>query len=316
MLTFGPIPSRRLGRSLGINHIPPKICTYSCAYCQQGYSSQVQIERQAFFEPQAILEAVQEQVEKARAAGEPIDYLSFVPDGEPTLDINLGQEINLLKPLGIPIAIITNASLIWQAEVREALYQADWVSVKIDSVEEEAWRRIDHPHRGLSLPRILEGILEFASHYQGCLCTETMLVEGINDKENIIEANAAFIARVNPRIAYILIPTRPPADKRVKAPSEVLVNTAYQIYGRHLPRVEYLIGGENGDFAYTGNLEKDLLGTTSVHPMKREAVQELLAKAGQDWSVIEKLIAEGKLIELDYENNKFYMRKLFDRYKR
>ncbi|NLO21793.1 MAG: radical SAM protein [Syntrophomonadaceae bacterium] len=316
MLTFGPIPSRRLGRSLGINHIPPKICTYSCAYCQQGYSSKVQIERQTFYDPQAILAAVQEQVEQARAAGEPIDYLSFVPDGEPTLDINLGQEIDLLKPLHIPIAIITNASIIWQAEVREALYKADWVSVKIDSVEEAAWRRIDHPHRGLSLPRILEGILEFASHFQGQLCTETMLVEGINDKEEILNANASFIAQVNPHIAYILIPTRPPADKRVKAPSEAMVNTAYQIYGRQLKQVEYLIGADSSNFAYTGNLEKDLLSTSSVHPMRRDAVQELLAKAGQNWTVIEKLIREGQLIELDYEDNKFYMRKLFDQYKR
>ena len=137
------------------------------------------------------------------------------------------------------------------------------------------------------------------------------MVEGINDKENIIDANAAFIDRVNPRIAYILIPTRPPADKRVKAPSEVLVNTAYQIYGRQLPRVEYLIGGENGDFAYTGNLEKDLLGTTSVHPMKRTGTP---GQGGPGLECYRKLIAEGKLIELDYENNKFYMRKLFDRY--
>ncbi len=316
MLTFGPIPSRRLGRSLGINHIPPKICTYSCAYCQQGYSSKVQIERQAFYDPQLILARVQEKVELARRAGEPIDYLSFVPDGEPTLDINLGQEIDLLKTLNLPLAVITNASLIWQAEVREALYQADWVSVKIDSVDERAWRRIDHPHRGLSLPQILEGILEFASHYQGCLCTETMLVEGINDKEAILDANARFIAQVDPHIAYILIPTRPPADKKVKAPPEDLVNTAFQIYGRHLQQVEYLIGADSSNFAYTGNLEKDLLGTTSVHPMGADAVQELLAKAGRDWTVVQDLIRDGQLIELDFEGKKFYMRKLFERYKR
>ena len=110
MKSFGPIPSRRLGKSLGINNIPPKICTYSCAYCQQGFSSRMQIERQAFYDPLEIFNEVKERIELLKEKGEEIDYLSFVPDGEPTLDINLGKEIGLLKALGIKIAVITNAS--------------------------------------------------------------------------------------------------------------------------------------------------------------------------------------------------------------
>src|SRR6056297_3546474 len=114
MYTFGPIPSRRLGRSLGINNIPPKICSYTCVYCQQGHSTHMQIERQPFYEPEEIYAEVKGVVARAAEQGEVIDYLSFVPDGEPTLDINLGKEIEMLRPLGVKIAVITNSSLLWR----------------------------------------------------------------------------------------------------------------------------------------------------------------------------------------------------------
>jgi len=108
LLTFGPVPSRRLGQSLGINNIPPKICSYSCVYCQVGRTLHMQAERKAFYKPEEILKAVERKVKDAKNKGEGIDYLTFVPDGEPTLDINLGKEIELLKQLGIKIAVITN----------------------------------------------------------------------------------------------------------------------------------------------------------------------------------------------------------------
>jgi wyosine [tRNA(Phe)-imidazoG37] synthetase (radical SAM superfamily) len=134
MITFGPVPSRRLGRSLGINNIPPKICTYSCIYCQLGKTLKMKIEPQVFYSPTEIFREVEDKVKKSKEKGELIDYLTFVPDGEPTLDINLGQEIKLIKPLGIKIAVITNSSLIDKKIVRENLMKADLISFKIDSV--------------------------------------------------------------------------------------------------------------------------------------------------------------------------------------
>ena len=167
MITFGPIPSRRLGRSLGINNIPPKVCTYSCVYCQIGKTSNVKIHPQVFYSPSQIFNEVQEKVEKSREKGESIDYLTFVPDGEPTLDINLGKEIKLIKSLGIKIAVISNASLIDKKQVRENLKEADLVSLKVDSVEEEIWRKVNHPHRKLCLKSILEGMLKFSESLEG-----------------------------------------------------------------------------------------------------------------------------------------------------
>jgi len=310
MIAFGPVPSRRLGRSLGINNIPPKVCTYSCAYCQLGRTIKMQIDRRVFYQPEGILKDVKEKVESAREVGESIDYLSFVPDGEPTLDANLSHEIELVKPLGIKIAVITNASLIWREDVREGLMKTDWVSLKVDSGREDVWRRINRPHRTLQLASILDGMLEFAQAYGGELVTETMLVKGINDSDDHLEEVGDFLAQLRPAKAYLSIPTRPPAEEWVQPPSEKVINQAYQILSKRLDQVEYLIGYEGNAFAFTGDVDEDLLSITAVHPMRREAVSEFLTRARADWSVVYQLIDQGRLVEMGYEGRTFYMRKL------
>jgi wyosine [tRNA(Phe)-imidazoG37] synthetase (radical SAM superfamily) len=310
MIAFGPVPSRRLGRSLGINNIPPKVCTYSCVYCQLGRTIKMQVEHRAFYQPEEILKSVERKVESAREAGESIDYLTFVPDGEPTLDANLDHEIKLLKPLGIKIAVITNGSLIWREDVREDLMKADWVSLKVDATREDIWRRVNRPHQALQLALILDRMLEFARAYRGELATETMLVEGVNDSDNHLKEVAGFLAQLGPATAYLSIPTRPPAEKWVQPPSEEVINRAYQILSERVDQAEYLIGYEGNAFAFTGNVEEDLLSITAVHPMREEAVNEFLARARADWPVVYKLIEENQLVETGYRGKRFYVRKL------
>jgi len=270
----------------------------------------MQVERRAFYEPEEILKAVRDKVEKAREIGETIDYLTFVSDGEPTLDVHLGREIELLKPLGIKIAVITNASLIWCEDVRKDLMKADWVSLKIDSTQDEVWRRINRPHRTLQLISILDEMLKFAKAYRGELVTETMLVEGVNDSDDYVREVADFLARLRPSTAYLSIPTRPPAEEWVRPPSEEVINRAYQILSKRVDQVEYLIGYEGNAFAFAGDVEQDLLSITAVHPMREEAVREFLAWARADWSIVRALINQGQLIEMEYEGIKFYMREL------
>jgi wyosine [tRNA(Phe)-imidazoG37] synthetase (radical SAM superfamily) len=310
MIAFGPVPSRRLGRSLGINNIPPKVCTYSCVYCQLGRTIKMQVERGAFYEPEEILQDVQNKVERAKEAGEPVDYLTFVPDGEPTLDVNFGREIELLKPLGIRIAVITNSSLIWREDVREGLMKADWVSLKMDSVREEVWRRINRPHGSLQLTSILDGALEFAQAFKGELATETMLVEGVNEGNDHIREVAGFLARLRSATAYLAISTRPPAEEWVHPPAEEAINRAYQILSGRIDQVEYLIGYEGNAFAFTGNVEEDLLSITAVHPMREDAVTEFLARAEADWAVVRRLLAQEQLVEAEYGGHQFYLRRL------
>ncbi|MBN1583693.1 MAG: radical SAM protein [Anaerolineae bacterium] len=309
-IVFGPVPSRRLGRSLGVNNIPPKHCTYSCVYCQIGRTTQMRVERSAFYEPERVLAAVQTRIAQADQAGERIDYLTFVPDGEPTLDIHLGRTIVMLKSLGLPVAVITNGALLWQEDVRTALMQADWVSCKVDAVQEAIWRRIDRPHRRLRLSSILDGMLAFASTYGGALVTETMLVGGINDADAHLRQVADFVGRLQPDAAFLSIPTRPPAVKWVRPVDEAGLNRAYQILCGRVAHVECLIGYEGNAFASTGDAVQDLLSITAVHPMREDAVGALLARTETDWSVVDGLIAQGHMRRIDYEGKAFYARKL------
>lgn len=309
MITFGPVPSRRLGRSLGINNIPHKICSYSCVYCQVGRTLRSQVERTVFYEPELIAREVQEKITALREVGESIDYLTFVPDGEPTLDLNLAGAIRLLKPLGIRIAVISNGSLVGREDVRAALMGADWVSFKLDSVTESCWKEVNRPHKKLDLTDILEGMLEFRKHYPGVMATETMLVRDLNDTDGNLKAVAAFIGRLQPAIAYLSIPTRPPAEGWVLPPTEETVARAHQIMGKEAARVEHLIGYEGNAFASTGNAEDDLLAITAVHPMRQEAVCELLEKAGADWAVVPRAIDRGLLVETEFGGHAYFIRK-------
>jgi wyosine [tRNA(Phe)-imidazoG37] synthetase (radical SAM superfamily) len=309
VIAFGPVPSRRLGRSLGINNIPPKTCSYSCVYCQLGRTTHMQAERRAFYEPEQILKAVVDKVKQATQSGEPIDYLTFVPDGEPTLDANLGAEIALLRDLHIRIAVISNSSSIWREDVRQELEQADWVSLKVDAVDEELWHQVDRPHGALQLEAILQGMLEFSRGFGGELVTETMLVEGLNDSMASVGRIADFLVRLKPSRAYVSIPIRPPAESWVRPPGEDVVNRAYQLIGQKVDQVEYLIGYEGNAFAFTGDVEQDLLSITAVHPMRRDAVDGFLNVAGANWAIVQRLIAQRRLVETDYDGQTFYVRR-------
>jgi wyosine [tRNA(Phe)-imidazoG37] synthetase (radical SAM superfamily) len=268
------------------------------------------VERAAFYQAEAIAQNVKHRVQQIRRKGELIDYLTFVPDGEPTLDADLGTEIELLRPLGIKIAVITNASLIWHKDVRRDLQQADWVSLKIDTVSEETWHRINRPHRSLRLDAVLAGMLQFVADFSGELTTETMLIEGINDGDEQIERTSDFLAQLKPDKAYLAVPTRPPAEKSTKAASEQAISMAHQVFGERLGSVEYLIGYEGNAFACTGNVTEDLLSITSVHPMREEAIAQFLSEADAGWEVVEKLTRDGTLVELMYQGRKFYVRRL------
>ncbi len=314
MIVYGPVPSRRLGQSIGINNIPPKTCSYSCVYCQLGRTNRMQMKRQAFYEPEDICREAEVKLKQLETENKQTDYFSFVPDGEPTLDINLGKTIKLLKPYHIKIAVITNASLLWMDEVKEDLMDADWVSVSIDAADENNWRKIDRPHGMLKHRDILNGIVEFSKTFRGTLVTETMLVAGINDQKACIEKIAEQVALVQPRKAYLLVPTRPPAESNIRrASAESLRKAVAIIRGVSGTDVECITGDEAEEgFFFTANISDDILSIASVHPIREDIVETLLKKNGADKSVLTKLIEDGKLSEFSYEGKKFYRKNILN----
>ncbi|MFY9941087.1 MAG: radical SAM protein [Desulfobacterales bacterium] len=308
-LTFGPVPSRRLGRSLGINNIPPKTCSYGCVYCQVGRTTRMQIRPQTFFAPELIFEKAREKVDRLTTADGRVDFLTFVPDGEPTLDVNLGRTIRLLKSLGIPVGVISNASLLADPDVRDDLAAADWVSLKVDAVADGVWRKIDRPHGKLQLASILEGIRLFSRIFAGRLVTETMLVAGLNDDRENLRAVARFLATVGPSTAYLAVPTRPPAEGWVKPPDEETLHRAYRVFKADLASVALLVAFEGADFNATDDAGRELLAITAVHPMREDAVLAFLEKAGKGAHILEDLLQRGLLTRLSYRDEWFYLRR-------
>jgi len=309
MTIFGPIPSRRLGASLGVNNIPYKICSYNCVYCQVGRTQHMQVKRTLYSNPSEVFDEVKKKVERIRETQQNVDYISIVPDGEPTLDSSLGELIEGLKEVGLPVAVITNSSLTWDKSVREDLKKADWVSVKIDAVSANTWKQINRPHASLSLDEILQGMQEFAGSYTGILCTETMLVKELNDNPEELTAIANFIkSRIRPYKAYIGVPTRPPAEPWVRRPEPESITAAYAIFTKEGLNAETLTGYESIGFVVTDNPMEEILEITAVHPMRSDAVKDVLDRFGVGEDVLQQLIEEGKIKKVHYEGWDYYIR--------
>jgi wyosine [tRNA(Phe)-imidazoG37] synthetase (radical SAM superfamily) len=310
-IAFGPVPSRRLGRSLGINNIPPKSCSYACVYCQVGRTVDLIAERRAFRPPEEVVCHVETRVREVRERGETIDYLTFVSDGEPTLDVHLGREIVGLRPLGIRVAVLSNASLVGRGDVQADLLRADWVSLKVDAVREDTWRRVNRPHGRLRLGDALQGGLRFSRRFRGTLATETLLVAGLNDDETQVDELGRYLQALEPDVAYLSIPTRPPAEACVRPPGDDVVFRAWQLLSERLAgtRVELLLGHEGNAFATTGDARADILSITAVHPMREDAVADILARTGEGWPVVEDLLADGRLARREHGGRTFFVRR-------
>jgi wyosine [tRNA(Phe)-imidazoG37] synthetase (radical SAM superfamily) len=301
-IAFGPVRSRRLGWSLGINNVPPKTCTYSCVYCQVGATDRARLERADYFAPEEIVDAVAARLAECRAAEQPVDYATFVPDGEPTLDRHLGEAIRDVADLGLKVAVLTNGTLLWRDDLREELAAADWVSLKVDTVDEPTWRRLNRPIGNLELEVVLDGMRRFVAGYRGEVVTETMLVAGINDDAASIEQTARFIGALEPLRAYVAIPTRPPAEPWVRAASVETARRAAEIFRSAEVPTELLVEDDVAEtFAPATDPAAGLLGIVAVHPMAVADARTYLSRSGGDWSVAQRLLDEGRLVAVRHD---------------
>jgi wyosine [tRNA(Phe)-imidazoG37] synthetase (radical SAM superfamily) len=297
-LTFGPVRSRRLGWSLGINNVSPKTCTYSCVYCQVGATDHARRERAHCFAPEAITAAVSTRLDACRASGQSIDYATFVPDGEPTLDRRLGEAIRGVAALGLRVAVLTSGSLLWREDVRSELAFADLVSIKVDTVDERTWRRLNRPIVNLCLETVLDGVRRFAVEYSGDLLTETMLIAGLNDDEASVSRTSAFVSTLAPLRAYVAIPTRPPTEPWVRAPTIDVARRAADVFRAAEVPTTCLIEELETPFAPSEDAAAGLLGIVAVHPMTDSDARDYLARSGADWSVVRALLDEGRIVEV------------------
>ena len=210
---FGPVPSRRLGRSLGIDIVPYKTCTFDCVYCECGATSDLTRERREFYPLGELLSAVEERL---GSLGEPPDHLTLSGAGEPTLYSRTGELIEGLKRLSsVPVAVITNGSLLGDPAVRGELLGADVVLPSLDAVFEPVFRRINRPHPGCRLESIVEGLERFVDEFEGRVLLEILLVDGYNTGEDHIEALAGVVRRLSVESVQINTAVRPGTERGV-----------------------------------------------------------------------------------------------------
>lgn len=219
---FGPVPSRRLGRSLGIDVIPSKTCSYDCVYCESGRTTHLTLKRRVFVPPDRVMADLEDYF-KSHPGG--ADVLTFSSAGEPTLYEPLGELIRDLKKCypRLPLVVLTNGSLLWDPQVRKNLLSADRVVPSVDAVTRDIFMRVNRPHPDLDLPVILEGMAAFRLEYHGELHVEVMVVAGINDTAEELKAISRVVERLGADEVELNTVVRPPADMETEglSPAEM-----------------------------------------------------------------------------------------------
>jgi len=259
---YGPVPSRRLGSSLGISPIPEKTCNYSCVYCQLGRTDKLVNKRSEFFKLEDIIAELKAYDWKSAN----VDVITIVGEGEPTLYSKLGELIEETKKItNKTVAVITNGALMSDPDVRSELMCADIVLPSIDAYNDEIFRKIDRPYGKLNFDEISEGLRIFSEEYKGQLMIEIMLVDEMNNSEKDIEGFKKYLASINYDKLYINTPVRPPAEANIRAVDKDSIKYA----------VDELVGISidmlaSGDFfSDTEDTYEAVLSITSRHPMSQ-----------------------------------------------
>ena len=208
---YGPVPSRRLGRSLGIDLVPHKICTYDCIYCQIGDTTEKTLARKAYVPVREIIE----EVERFLKEGAPsVDHLSLSGSGEPTLHSQIRSVIEGIRAItSIPVAVITNGSLLCEEEVRQDLLRADIVLPSLDAVSSDVFMRINRPRPGFFVEKVIEGLVEFRKVYKGQIWLEILFCKGINDGKEELMRMKKVVDRTQPDLIHLNTVVRPPSKK-------------------------------------------------------------------------------------------------------
>jgi wyosine [tRNA(Phe)-imidazoG37] synthetase (radical SAM superfamily) len=225
---FGPVPSRRLGFSLGVDVIPPKYCSFDCVYCQIGKTTNLDIERRKFFDSG---EVVNEVVKGAKEAGQ-VDYITFSGSGEPTLNSDIGLMIRRIKEsVDTPVAVITNGSLLYREDVRNDLMEADVVLPSLDAASEDIFHYINRPHPLIDLKMIIDGLREFRREYKGLLWLEIMMMRDVNDDPEELKRFKETIERLNMDRIQLNTVTRPPTEEVRGTMGKEALQTACAYFG-------------------------------------------------------------------------------------
>ncbi|MDD2763187.1 MAG: radical SAM protein [Opitutaceae bacterium] len=292
---FGPVPSRRLGRSLGIDTVPSKTCNWNCVYCQLGRTHPLTNARKDFFPVERILAEVRARLAALRS--DSIDWITFVASGEGTLHRGTGDLIREVKRLSDhPVAVITNGSLLHLAEVRAELAAADAVLPTLDTGDADLFRRLNRPHRCLTFEQHVAGIAAFARlRSRGRLWIEVMLVAGLNDSEPALRRLAAVLEHIGPDEIHLILPSRCPVEPWVRPPDTDGLRCAQAILGAKASLTPP--PAMPAATVHAAPADPDLVAIVTRHPLRRADLASVFAgwPAARINALVADLLAAGRI---------------------
>jgi wyosine [tRNA(Phe)-imidazoG37] synthetase (radical SAM superfamily) len=258
---YGPVPSRRLGRSLGVDLVPYKVCSYDCIYCQLGRTTNKTIERKPYIPAAAILAQVCQKLQGGVSA----DYITLAGSGEPTLNSDMRRLIHdIKKHTDVPVAVLTNASLLGDRKVREAAMEADVVLPSLDAYDQRGFQAINRPHPQISFEDMVQGLLAFRAAYRGEIWLEVFVLEGINASETDAEKFRHWIEKLNPEKVHVNTAVRPAAEPFARQVKPDAMNRFCKVLGK---KAEVIAPSKpfQGD-ERQAHVEEDLLGLLARRP--------------------------------------------------
>lgn len=302
---FGPVLSRRLGQSLGIDPIPLKTCNWNCVYCQLGRSVPLQHERKVYIPSEEIIKEVEQFFRQPQPP--PVDWVTFVGSGEPTLHREIGWLIRQVKALTEkPIAVITNGSLLYLPEVRQDLRVADAVLPSLDAGNPTLYRKINRPYPKFTFERLVEGLIAFREEYLGKLWVEVMLVKGLNDTEPALQEIATILDQIRPDEVHLNLPTRPPVENWVQPPDEEGLLRAMSILGDiahvvHPAQRRWTIDPHQ-------DVVETILGIITRHPLREDDLLRSLSTLPHDQAqtILQELAYSGKVQVIERYGTRFW----------
>ncbi|MHC1720334.1 MAG: radical SAM protein [Clostridiaceae bacterium] len=293
---YGPVPSRRLGISLGISPIPKKFCNYSCIYCQLGRTDHMTNTRKMFFTVKEIMDEFNEFLKSSVE----FDAVTIVGEGEPTLYLGIGELIcEIKKRTNKPVAVITNGALFYDPELRAEICNADIVLPTLDAYDEESFKKINRPHGTIHFEQVRDGLRSFSKEYKGQLWIEVMLIEGINYDDESLAKYAEELKNLKYDRIYINTPVRPPAEIYVKAISHERMNRAIDILGG----ISIELLESKGFHSEIENDYEAIISIIKRHPMNQFEVEGFLKSRGCKGvdGILNKLKKDNKVTVLHYK---------------
>jgi len=300
---FGPVPSRRLGRSLGVDLVPFKTCSYDCVYCQLGRTTNKSIERKEWVPLGDVINQL-----KGRLSSKP-DYITLSGSGEPTLFSKLGELISGIKELtNIPIAVLTNGSLLWLPEVREELKSADLVVPSLDAGSSEVFQYVNRPNPGITFDKMIQGLIDFRKIFSGQYWLEVFLLNEVTTSQTEIDKLKNCISAIEPDLVQVNTVTRPPAEDFAQSvPKKQLEEITAQLYSKAEVIADYRNVHKEENFSAK---REDIITLLERRPCSIDDIATGLSlHRNEVVKYIEELSSEGK-IEAKKQNQKLYYKKL------